>query len=172
MVTQIHCHHLHGDGYPFFKLASLGDGEAFFKDSSLEMDTWFSSHHLWRLYSDGAAFFKLASLGDGNVVLEQSYLWHLFRDGEAFFKHSSLEMDTWFSSHHLWRLLERWWSYFQRFISEDCNVVYNFLMGYLWIHVYNLLIWYVTGFFSHHLGLWHSFYRNGNGDGKLYLKWL
>ena len=74
MVTQIHCHHLPGDDNPFFKLASLGDGEAFFKDSSLEMDTWFSSHHLWRLYRDGAAFFKLASLGDGNVVLEQSSL--------------------------------------------------------------------------------------------------
>ena len=47
----------------------MDDGKAFFKDSSLEMDTWFSSHHLWRLYRDGAAFFKLASLG--NVVLEQ-----------------------------------------------------------------------------------------------------
>ena len=84
-------YHLHGDGdadslppspwrcYPFFKLASLGDGEAFFKDSSLEMDTWFSSHHLWRLSRDGAAFFKLASLGDGNVVLEQSSLAPLQR---------------------------------------------------------------------------------------------
>ncbi len=63
-----------GDDNPFLKLASLGDDEAFFKDSSLEMDTWFSSHHLWCLYRDGAAFFKLASLGDGNVVLEQSSL--------------------------------------------------------------------------------------------------
>ena len=67
METWFSSHHLwrlYRDGAAFFKLASLGDGEAFYKDSSLEMDTWFSSHHLWRLYRDGAAFFKLASPGD------------------------------------------------------------------------------------------------------------
>ena len=46
---NIHGHHLLRDDNPFFKL------------SSLEMDTWFSSHHLWRFYRDGAVFFKASS---------------------------------------------------------------------------------------------------------------
>ena len=68
MVTWIHCHNLHESDDLFLKLASNRDGETFFKDSSLEMntylhgddnpffklaslemDTWFSSHHLRRL---------------------------------------------------------------------------------------------------------------------------
>ena len=47
------------DGEAFLKLAYLRDDEAFFKDSSLEMDTWSSSsHHLWRFFTETVQHFS------------------------------------------------------------------------------------------------------------------
>ena len=53
------------------------------------------------------------------------HLWRLLERWWCFFKGSSLEMVTWFLRRHLLRLLERWCNLLQRILSGDGKVVYK-----------------------------------------------